>query len=199
MRKLVAEVIMAMGYPNNREALPTLLDVITGDLNPYVRQRCVDVFIFMDPKDFPNVRSTTGRSAEETLTAVLHDGPISQAQNVKYDAARALAHNLQEKAPDKAIEVLLHMLNNDDLKIYIGTDAKVTNVGAEGKRGETRQDERVAGDARYLAAISLGKIGKTANRPDVLKALHKAENDKTDKTGMLPKEATEALKRIGGE
>ena len=199
LRKLVAEIIMAMGYPNNREALPTLLDVIARDPNPYVRQRCVDVFIFIDAKDFPAVRSTTGRSAEEVLTAVLHEGPITQAQNVKYDAARALAHNLHEKAPNKAIEVLLHMLNNDDLKIYVGTEAKVTNVGAEGTSGTTRQDEHVAGDARYLAAISLGKIGATANRPDVKQALSKAKDDKTDKTGMLPKEAAKALELIGGK
>jgi HEAT repeat protein len=198
VRKLVAEVFLQMGYPNSREAMPHLLDFIAKDANVALRQRCVDVFIFMDAADFPKIRSASGRSAEEVLTAVLSDPTLETAVMVKYDAARALAYNLREKAPDKAADMLLHMLTNEKLMIYKGTDATVTSVGSEGTSGATQQNQRLEGDARFMAAQALGVMGSKAKRRDVIDALNKAANDDKDKTGRLQTEAKKALSLIGG-
>ena len=107
-----------------------------------VRQRCVDVFIFMEAADFPKIRSASEHGAEEVLTAVLSDPTLTNAVMVKYDAARALAYNLKSKAPAKAADVLLDMLTNEKLQIYRGTDATVTSVGSEGTSGATQQNQR---------------------------------------------------------
>ncbi len=198
VRKLIAEVFLQMGYPNSREAMPHLLDFIAKDANLGMRQRCIDVFIFMEAADFPKIRSANGRSAEEVLTAVLSDRSADASPIVKYDAARALALNLRDKAPEKAADLLLEMLTNDNLKIYGGTDATVTSIGSEGTTGTTQQNPRLEGDARFLAANALGVMGSKANRRDVIDALKKATTDDKDKTGRLKAEAKKALSLIGG-
>ena len=148
----------------------------------------------MKAEDFPEIRNTNGRTAEEVLTALLSDETLQQHLLVRYDAARVLAVNLRDKAPAKAVDVLLHMLTNKELKIYHGTDASVTNIGAEGTKGASKIDPNVSGDARFLAAIALGQMGTRANRKDVIKALKDAETDKDER---LRQEAEKALKAIG--
>ncbi len=197
LRKLVAEVFLYMGYPNSRAAMPTLLDVISVDADPALLQRSVDVFLNMEPADFPKIRSSKDRSAEDVLTAVLSDSRLAGNPRVRYNAARALAINLRERTPDKAIAVLLNMLKDKDLLVYKGTTATVTSVGTEGSSGTTKTEMRAAGDARYLAAISLGQTGSKANRPEVLKALRDARDDKAS-PALLKEEAARALEKING-
>ncbi len=199
VRKYIAEVFVQMGYPNTHQAMPTLLDVIARDTNVGVRHRCIWVFLNMDPKRFPEIDSASDRrSAEQVLTTVLSDGSLDSAPVVRYDAARALAFNLGERAPKKAADELLHMLSNDKLYVYQGTEARVTTVGREGDPGTTRSDERKGGDARFMAAQALGMMGKTAaDHPGVVETLRKAQKDKIDTTGRLQLEAEKALKLMG--
>jgi HEAT repeat protein len=198
VRRLSAEVFGKMGYPSNRDALPVLLDVAGRDPNPAVRQRCIDVFFFVEPGDFPGMKNSSGRSAEDVLTDVLSDPTLKDIPVVKYDAARALAYNLRDRAPDKTADVLLEMIANEKLLVYKGTDATVTSVGSEGSSGNTRQDQRLEGDARYMAAQGLALMGaKSKGRADVMAALRKAKNDTTDKSGRLAAEAAKALKELG--
>ena len=196
VRRYIAEVFVQMGFPNTKDAMPNLLDFIARDANLAVRHRCIGVFILMDPDFFQQLRSTSGRSAADVLTATLSDPALDKAPLVRYDAARALAFNLRDQAPDKAVEVLLHMLNNVDLVLYKGTEATVTGVGREGSSGNTNQKDIANGDARFLAAEALGVMGKKANRRDVRQALEKAKSDTKDVTGRLQKEAEKALSQI---
>jgi HEAT repeat protein len=199
VRKYIAEVFVQMGYPNTRKAMPELLEVLADDTNMDVRHRCIWVFLSMEPRDFPEIRSKSGRTAEEVLTAALSDGDPEKTLMIRYTAARALAVNLGKKAPTKALDLLVDMLKNENLKIHLGAQSTVTSVGSEGTVGTTRSTDRQKGDARFLAAEALSFMGTTANRKDVVSALRKAATDTKDETGRLRTEAAKALKAIGVE
>jgi HEAT repeat protein len=183
VRLQAAEALAFVGFPGNKAALPTLLDVIRDDSQPIVRQRCVwSLFNWpqLDPK-------TTA-----VLTAVLDETAEDDGLMVRYDAARLLAARLKERAPDKTADVLLHMLKNEHLFQFNNTEVK-GGVGNEGGGGKTNVTVNQGGDARFMAAKSLGDLGKKANRADVLDAL-KAAAKSDDK--RLSEEANKALTAI---
>ena len=174
VRLFCAEAVARIGFPNNKEAFPALLDTLENDTDLSVRRACI--FPFMGIDDLQKYKP-----AAEVLTKVL-DEPGEAATLLRYDTARTLAIHLRDGVPDKAIEVLLHMLGNKELLIFQGREAKVSGVGAEGPGGSSAVKVNLGGDARYLAAIALAEAGrKAADNEKVVAALKEATEDKDER------------------
>ncbi len=107
---------------------------------------------------------------------------------VRYEAAVLLGFRLGPKVSDKVIDVLVENLNDVDIKVY--------NSGASGsKDGPT---ETATGDARWLAAMALQKIGPRAKRQDVIEALQRLKSSSDIKSRRACHAAVQ-LKAITGE
>jgi HEAT repeat protein len=186
VRLFAAEALANIKYPAIEKAIPTLLAIIKSDPDPRVRHRCVwGLFSLTDLERF---------KAVEPLTAVLSE-TADEAADVRYDSARVLAFNLRANTPDKAVDILLDMLNNPRLKVYKGTDASVSGIGTENRGGQSSVRANQIGDARYMAAEALAWVGdKAARRNDVVTALRKAAKDSDDR---LSKAATRTLEVLG--
>jgi HEAT repeat protein len=168
------------------QALPHLLRALQKDPDSSVRQRTVwALFLVQEPERV---------GVAEALTNVLRE-TSSESALVRYDAARCLATRMGSRAPDKAVDVLLEMLNDRQIRIYHRTDAQVSG-GGEGQTGGSRLAANLGGDARYLAAQALAHIGAPkANRPAILDALRDAQKS-TDP--LCREEAGKALAVIQG-
>jgi HEAT repeat protein len=176
VRELAAEAIAQIRFPHNEAAMATVRSAIATDTNQLVRQYCVWATF--------NVRDLDKYSLVKPLTKVL-DETADESLLVRYDAARSLAAALSEKAPDKTIDALLHMLENKSLKVFNKTDGTPSGVASD-----------LGGDARYMAAQALGWLGdKAKNNQKVVNALRKATKDKDEK---LKSEAEKALKNLTG-
>ena len=184
VRLYAGEALVNIHMPGVEPAIPSVLKILRSDPDPLVRQRCL--WALFDVQDINKYKITP------VLTAVL-DETGADAALLRYDAARVLALRLAENAPDKTVDVLLDMLNNKDLIQFKGTGAKTSGVGGEGTGGKTTVNVDQGGDARWMAAEALGWLRRKANRPDVLKALQDAAQDKD---ANLRNKATEALGRI---
>jgi HEAT repeat protein len=198
VREYAAEALNEIAYPVNEEALPAILEAIGKDRDPTVRQRCIWALF--------NVRDLEGIGADKVLAQVLDEtiriikrrGPDPLAWPsllVGYDAARLLAHLLRERAPEQTADVLLHMLKNDSLRVYRGTEAEVQGGSSESARARSRVKANLGGDARFMAAEALGALGaRAAERDDVKKALRAAARDPEPR---LRQSAEKALDRLG--
>src|SRR5262249_21294012 len=83
------------------------------------------------------------------------------------------------------------MLNDKNIRVYNRTDAKVSG-GTEGQSGDSRTAANLGGDARFLAAQALGRIGNPkANRKDVIDSLNEYVNFLRD----VQQKATDARTR----
>jgi HEAT repeat protein len=183
IRPLAAEALAKIGYPGVEPAIPTILKIIQADPDPLVRQRCL--WALFDVQELDKYKITP------VLTATL-DETTPDSLLLRYDAARVLALRLESRAPDKTADVLLDMLTDAKLQQFKGTNTNSTGVGSEGSAKTTVNVEQ-GGDARYMAAEALGWLGRKANRPDVVKALQEATQDKDVN---LKTKAAEALKLI---
>src|SRR5262249_15279283 len=142
--------------------IPELLQAIKNDTTSVVRQHCVYAFF--------QVRDLAAVGAVEPLTAVLDETEPKHVM-VRYESARCLAHGLRDKAPEKAVDVLLQMLKDKNLFVYEGSGADVTGSNVEGTKGGATVAMKLGGDARFLAAQALAQIGaKAKRRTDVLNA-----------------------------
>ena len=189
IRQYTAEALARMQYPANADALPDVLTVLAktaddpqaGDM----RQRCIWCFFSVEELK---------PDAVKTFTNIL-DERGEPSLMVRYDAARALALILGEMAPDKAATVLLDMLRNDKLLIYNRTDANVSGGGGEASPGASSVKANTGGDARYLAAQALGRMGKKASgNPEIVEELRKAAKGAKDE--RLRQESKDALLRL---
>jgi HEAT repeat protein len=187
LRQDAAEALAHLDHPANAKAVPALVEAIRKDTDPLVRQRCVWALFHL-----PDLKTA---GAQQALVELLDDTAPS-LKLARYDAARALAAKLEDKAPDKVADVLLDMLHNKDLLVFRSTDAKASGAGSESSSG-TKTKANIGGDARYMAAEALGRLGKKAKaRQDVVDALKKATRDDD---AMLKEKATKALKQIGAD
>ena len=197
IRHYTAEAIAKMGPANDtREARAVVLRVLAksgpDDTRPgdrytlnSMRQRCI--WCFFNVRDLPD-------DAAAVLTAIL-DETSESGLMVRYDAARMLATYRRENAPDKAVDWLLHMLKNENLQIYRRTESKVSGGSTESSSGGTTVQQDAGGDARFLAAQALSRMGrKAAGRKDVIDELKKAAEAKDER---LRTEAKMALERLG--
>jgi HEAT repeat protein len=198
IRHYTAEAIAKMGPANDtKETRAVVLRVLAksgpddsrpGDrytLNS-MRQRCI--WCFFNVRDLPDDPATV-------LTAIL-DETSESGLMVRYDAARMLATYRRENAPDKAVDWLLHMLRNENLQIYRRTESKVSGGSTESSSGGATVQQDAGGDARFLAAQALSRMGsKAAGRKDVIDELKKAADEAKDE--RLRTEAKKALERLG--
>lgn len=164
-------------------ALPELLRTLKEDRDPQVRQRVVWAL--------GRVRDFEDSGAAAALTDLLSE-KAPEMTAARYSAAQHLAYRLRTKAPDKAIDVLVEMLNDKTLKIYDGASTKVSG-GTETTGGSSTVTEKLGGDGRRLPADALGQIGKKANRPDVIRSLEEVSKAE-DKD--VQEAARDALRRI---
>jgi HEAT repeat protein len=189
VRQFTAEALAQIRYPANERAVPALLEAIEKDTDPLVRQKCVwALFGMNEPDQFKKA------GADKALGKLL-DEEADDSVLVRYDAARKLANILGADAPDRTVDVLMHMLKNTSLKVYNRTDATVEGGGNEANAGRGNVKANLGGDARYMAVQALGWMGdKAKKRRDVVEALRQAAKD-DDKA--LSKAAVEALERLG--
>jgi HEAT repeat protein len=185
VRRYAAEALARMGDAME-DAVPDLVEAMQKDKVPIVRQKCVWALAFV--KDLETAK------AIGPLTKIL-DETDQLSKMVRYDAARVLAKRLRGEAPEKAVVVLLEMLNDKDVREYSGSGASVTGGGGE-RVGGTSLEQNLGRDARYYAIPCLALIGAPkAKRPDVIKALEQAAKSKDANTSDAAKEA---LKEIRG-
>jgi HEAT repeat protein len=188
VRKFAAEALAQMNGDDLVPVIPDLLQAIHDDKASPVRQRCIWALF--------NVRDLEGLQIVEPLTAVLSETDEDHFL-VRYDAARCLAVRLGGKAPEKAVDVLLQMLNDKRIRLYEGSGADVTGSSVEGSKGGATVAMTYGGDARFLAAHALGRIGRPkATRPAVIEALEEAAKSPDKETRETSKEA---LKIIQGK
>jgi HEAT repeat protein len=188
VRQFAAEALSTLGYPANKKAIPDILDAIENDKDKDVRLKCVYALFTMDS---PELIET---GARKRLEKVLNESNFNMA-DVRFNAARKLAHAFRDEAPEKAVDVLLEALKDTSLKVYKGTDAEVEGAGTEAGAGRANVKQNLGGDGRYMAAQALGWMGKKASkRDDVVKALRKAAKDSDTK---LRKTAKEAMQDLG--
>jgi HEAT repeat protein len=185
VRTYVAEAISAIRYPANEKALSTIRDILKKDTNQNVRQR--SIWALFQCRDIDKFGLTP------VLTGVL-DEKGDETLLVRYDAARLLAWALRERAPDRTCDVLLHMINNRELRVFHGSGAAIEGIGNEGTGGTSRATANQGGDARFMAAEAMACLGDKARKnKEIMAALRKAAED-DDPT--LKKHAKEALKDL---
>jgi HEAT repeat protein len=153
-----------------------------------MRHKCVACFFFV-----PEL----SKEATAVLSNIL-DEQSDAGLMVRYEAARVLAEQLRDQAPAKAVDWLLHFLRNDQINLYFGTRAEVSGGGTEASTGSPMLKANVGGDARFIAADALGKLGKkAAERKDVIEELKKAASEAKDP--RLREEAKKALDKLGAK
>jgi HEAT repeat protein len=189
VRQFTAEALAQLKYPANEKAVPAILEAIEKDTDPLVRQKCVwALFGMNDAEQFK-------KDGADKVLAKLLDEEGDSTTLVRYDAARKLANILGADAPNKTMDVLLHMLSNKSLRVYNRTDAKVEGSGNEAVAGKANVQANLGGDARYMAAQALSWMGdKAKKRKDVVEALRDAAKEQDPR---LRKEAGDALERLG--
>jgi HEAT repeat protein len=168
------------------EIVPDLLAVLKEDRDQDVRQCVALAFGHVPLREFEKMGLT--KELEKVL-----DETAPESVLVRYDAARALAHVLTDRAPPKAVEVLVANLYDKRLKVHQGTDATVKK-GDESVKSGTGVKENFAGDARYMPAQALAQIATSGKRKDALDALKKAAESDDEVTKKV---AQDALKEIG--
>jgi HEAT repeat protein len=185
-RLLSARALNRMDYPANEKAIEPLLRILEKSTEPGdVRLSCIyATWQIRDLKLF---------DLQKSLEAVMKEtSPLTAV--VRYVAAQRLAVDLGPNVPDKVPELLLEMLKNTGLVLNQGGQARVEGVGSEAQ-GNKPKVETNRDDARFLAAQSLGRLGKKAKTKEILEALEAAA---TDKDKRLQEAAKEALKLIRG-
>jgi HEAT repeat protein len=165
---------------------PDLLTLLKEDRDQHVRQCVVLAFGFIPARKFEEL------GVKKALEAVMEE-TSADAILVRYDAARALAHVLDDKAPPKAVDVLVTMLYDKRMQVLQGTDTTVKK-GDEAAKSGTGVKDNYSGDARFMAATSLAQIAQSGKRKDALDALKKAAESSDEVTKKVAKEA---LKEIG--
>jgi HEAT repeat protein len=188
VRQFAAEALAQLKYPANEDGIPAILDAIQNDPDSLVRQKCVwSLFAVNSRERFLDL------GADKALAKLL-DAKGDEDALVRYDAARKLANILEDKAPDKTVDVLLEMLTNKKLQVYNRTDVEVEGSGTEATAARANVAANLGGDARYMAVEALGWMGdKAAKRPEVVTALRKAAKDTNAKLSDAAKKALKEL------
>jgi HEAT repeat protein len=188
VRELAAEALAQVGYPDNQAAIPAIRDTIARDKNQIVRQRCIWALF--------NLRDLDKFDLTKPLTAVL-DEKDEDSIMVRYDTSRLLAACLEERAPDRVVDVLLNMINNRKLRVFNKTDASIEDTGNEGSKGSSTVAPDLGGDARYMAAEAMRWLkDKAKNNEKVVAALRAAAKSRD---ARLRKEAEKSLEKLGLE
>jgi HEAT repeat protein len=179
-----ANALLHIGYPANKEAVPTLLRVLREERDPSVRLSCAktlgglpDYKAFGVTKAFADILAETGE----------------ESRIVRYEAALYLAQNKIPETPDRAVEVLLDLLKDPHVIGYAKPKVQLKGGRTESSSGGSEVRPNQGRDARCYAAEGLGNLGARAKRDDVLAALREAAKDANQD---LARTAKEALSKI---
>jgi HEAT repeat protein len=189
VRTHAAEALMDIGSPANDSAVPALLRIIESDFDPNVRHKCALSVSRRRDYESSGVARTYAKVLAET-------GP--ETALLRYEAAYHLATRAPSWAPDRTVDVLLDLYKQDWIRTYRGTSLKVNSSGSESDTGKTEMKRSYGGNvytAQITAAQALGCLGKKANRPEVLKVLRGALNEKDDELRQAAKEALDRIDR----
>ena len=149
-------------------AAPRLLRLLREDHDAEVRRRAVWALARMPDA----LRPTIVRAFEAVLTE-----SAAEQRLVRYEAATYLARLLGRRTPERALDVLLEMLRDDQLAVSPG--------------GATLAAE----DGRVLATEALMRVGpRLKQHTGILRALHSAAEAKDPR---LRGAALQALERLG--
>ena len=75
----------------------------------------------------------------------------AETRILRYECAIVLGTLQGERTSEKAIDVLLALLNDKDVQVYSGSEAKVKSAGAEARSGDAGVTPIHAGDPRWMA------------------------------------------------
>jgi HEAT repeat protein len=158
--------------PAEEKAMEAILRVV-GDQDDVglVRERALwPVRVYLNKTDKPAL-------VFKALTAILDEPPAVPTKMLRYDCAYLLGMFQGPAAPEKALDVLLTVLKDPEIKLYAG--------GAGGPAGRREGDqpggkgfeEKGVDDGRIMAVDALAKIGaaRVVGRPEIvaqLRALH---------------------------
>ncbi len=170
VRRYAVEAIAYIGPEAAERALRDLFRVIRDDKAWRVRQRAVWAL--------SGIQDLEKSGVVPELEPVL-DETDKEIKLVRYEAAVLLGTRLEGKVSPKVIKVLVENLNDKDIKIYTGAAAGVAGGGPE-RQGSSGVTESSKGDARWLPAMAVAAIGKTADKPEVEAALTFAKDDSKD-------------------
>jgi HEAT repeat protein len=185
VRLYAAEAIANIG-PNVEPAVPTLRRVLKEDSNWRIRQRAVWALSHLEGPERAEI--------VPSLSAVLTEtDPGSRI--LRYESAIVLGMLQAENASDKTIDILQALLNDKDVGVYKGAQTNVKSAGSEARNPDAGVAQNVSGDSRWMAAEALARIGKKANRPDIIKSLKEAAEASDPKVRDAAKEA---LRKIQG-
>src|SRR5262249_25466793 len=116
VREFAAEALAQIAYPANKDAIPEIRKTIVDDKNDHARHRCIWALFKVD--------NLSEYDLVKPLTDVLSEKGEDK-RLLRYDAARALARAEREKAPDKAVEILLVMIVDPKLQVFRDSDTEV--------------------------------------------------------------------------
>ena len=191
VQRYALEALASVGPKAARDALPTLRAVLESDRAWRLRQRAVWVMQNLSPDEVRAVVPYLERALQETK----HEPRL-----VRYETALLLVSKFGPDVSERTRAVLLENLNDPDLKIYEGTGAAVSGSAPESKSGSGTVTEKLTGDARYLPARALERIGRKAGEGElgrkIIESLRKAAEAKDEKVRGA---ARDALKAITGE
>jgi HEAT repeat protein len=119
------EAVYHFSLPLLEGVISNLVTIIESDSEPRVRQNAVFAFLYKDG-------SRNVRGLPEAVSRVLKD----PSKSLRYTAARQLAYTQRQEVTDAVIEVLEEMLNDENLRIYRGTNT-IVQAGTEGTTGGT--------------------------------------------------------------
>jgi HEAT repeat protein len=166
-------------------AVPTLQRVLKSDRSWRVRQRAVWALARLDRPDEAGLVAA--------LTAILSETD-RETRLVRYDSAIILGLYLGPKADSRTIDALQTLLEDKEVQVYSGSDAKVTRADQE-SGSEPTVTQNGSSDPRGLAARALARIGPKANRPEIIRRLKEAAEAPDPRVRQA---ANEALRQIQG-
>jgi HEAT repeat protein len=165
-----------------------MLKVLGESKNYSVRHRAVWALEWLKEFQQPGV--------VQALTRVLIERG-QEAKVLRYEAAKALAMRLDDRVPDKAVDVLLEALRDDKVYTYRGTFGKL-EATREGAVGGADLKAAGEGDWRRVVALALEKIGKEkAGTEEVLKELKNVA--RTSRDPAAREAANNVYKELGGK
>jgi HEAT repeat protein len=163
--RFYAAEALAQISPAIEPAIPVLLRVLRQETDPNLRERAVLALGRLEDIERAGI-------AEALANVLAETDPYTRP--VRYAAAVFLGIHLGPNAPARVLDVLTAYLGDKDLQVYLGASTQVGSGGRETQVSDTSVRPIVEGDSRFQAAIALARIGKPANRPDIVRALQAA-------------------------
>jgi HEAT repeat protein len=125
-----------------------------------------------------NLRTMKGY--KETLTRIVGEPRPPEFNMLRYHCAYMLGSIWGAQAPDGALDVLTEFINDDTIKIIVGTKSSTGPTGNEVQGGKSNVQQNLKGDGRVMACDALQQIGagRYASRQPLMNQLKILAADK---------------------